>query len=133
MPAWVVMAIAVGAAFMVFDVEFRSEVYTFTFGEIVLVLGLFFATPLSLIVGRLVGELLFLTLREHQPLRKLAMNLSAIFAETVVLLTVQQALFADDGHSRAAQLARRTRRRRRRRSGRVSPRSPRPCGGTVAR
>ena len=47
MPVWVVAAIAIGSAFMVFDVEFRSETYTFTFSEIVLVLGLFFATPLS--------------------------------------------------------------------------------------
>ncbi len=95
MPVWVVAAIAIGAAFMVFDVEFRSETYTFTFSEIVLVLGLFFATPLSLIAGRLAGELIFLTVRERQPLRKLAVNLSAFFAETVVLLTVQQALIGE--------------------------------------
>ncbi len=95
MPAWVVAAIAIGAAFMVFDVEFRSEVYTFTFSEIVLVLGLFFATPLGLVVGRLGGEFLFLTIRERQPLRKLVLNLSAFFAETVVLLTVQQALLGE--------------------------------------
>jgi diguanylate cyclase (GGDEF)-like protein len=95
MPAWVVALLAIGAAFMVFDVEFRSEVYTFTFSEIVLVLGLFFATPLGLIAGRLGGELLYLTVRERQPLRKLAMNLSAFFAETVVLLTVQQALLGE--------------------------------------
>ena len=95
MPAWVVAAIAIGAAFMVFDVEFRSEVYTFTFSEIVLVLGLFFATPLGLVVGRLGGEFLFLTVRERQPLRKLVLNLSAFFAETVVLLTVQQALLGE--------------------------------------
>jgi len=94
MPVWVVAALAIGAAFMVFDVEFRSETYTFTFSEMVLVLGLFFATPLALVAGRLGGELLFLTLRERQPLRKLVMNLSAFFAETVMLLTVQQALLS---------------------------------------
>ncbi len=44
MPAWVIAVLAVGAAFMVFDVEFRSETYTFTFSEMVLVLGLFFAS-----------------------------------------------------------------------------------------
>jgi diguanylate cyclase (GGDEF)-like protein len=92
MPVWVVVLLAIGTAFMVFDVEFRSESYTFTFSEMVLVLGLFFATPVGLVAGRLAGELLFLTIRERQPLRKLTMNLSAVFAETVVLLTVQQAL-----------------------------------------
>ncbi len=94
MPAWVVALLAIGAAFLVFDVEFRSETYTFTFSEMVLILGLFFATPLSLVIGRLGGELLFLTVRERQPLRKLVMNLSAFFAETVVLLMVQQALLS---------------------------------------
>ncbi len=94
MPVWVVALITVGTAFMVFDVEFRSEVYTFTFGEMVLILGLFFASPVSLIVGRVVGELLFLTLRERQPVMKLVMNLSSILAETVVLLSVQQVLLA---------------------------------------
>ncbi|MDJ0771114.1 MAG: EAL domain-containing protein, partial [Ilumatobacter sp.] len=95
MPVWAVAALAVAGALMVFDVEFRSETYTFTFAELVLVLGLFFATPASLIVGRLGGELLFLTIRERQPLRKLSMNLSAFFAETVVLFTVQQALMPE--------------------------------------
>jgi diguanylate cyclase (GGDEF)-like protein len=47
------------------------------------------------VIGRLTGELVFLTVREHQPVRKLAMNLSAFFAETVVLLTVQQALIGE--------------------------------------
>jgi diguanylate cyclase (GGDEF)-like protein len=94
-PAWVIALLAIVGALMVFDVEFRSETYTFTFAELVLVLGLFFATPLGLLVGRLGGELFFLTVRERQPLRKLVLNLSAFFAETVVLLMVQQALLPE--------------------------------------
>ncbi|MFW2336204.1 hypothetical protein, partial [Ilumatobacter sp.] len=94
MPAWMIAVLAVGSAFMVFDVEFRSETYTFTFSEMVLVLGLFFASPVGLVIGRLAGELVFLTVRERQPLRKLVMNLSAFFAETVVLLMVQQTLLS---------------------------------------
>ncbi len=92
LPIWAMAAASIAAAFLVFHVEFRSETYTFTFSEIVLVVGLYFATPLGLVIGRLIGETIFLTARERQPLRKLVMNLSAFFAETVVLLTVQQAL-----------------------------------------
>ncbi len=92
MPWWAIAGVAIIAAFMVFDVEFRSETYTFTFSEIVLVLGLFFATPVALVGGRLAGELLFLALRERQRVRKLTVNLTVAFSETVVLLLVQQAL-----------------------------------------
>jgi diguanylate cyclase (GGDEF)-like protein len=87
-----VAALAFASSFLVFNVEFRRESYTFTFGEIVLVIGLFFASPLGLVVGRLIGEAVFLLAREHQPPRKLLMNLSAGFAETVALLIVTQTL-----------------------------------------
>ncbi len=92
LPLWAVALISIATGPMVFDVEFRRETYTFTFSEIVLVIGLFFASPIHLVGGRLLGEFLFLTIRERQPVRKLVMNLSAFFAETVVLLAVQQAL-----------------------------------------
>ncbi len=91
-PVWAVAALAIAGSLMVFDVEFRSETYTFTFSEIVLVLGLYFASPLALVTGRLSGELLFLTIRERQPARKIVLNLATFFAETVVLIAVQQAL-----------------------------------------
>lgn len=91
-PIWGVALITIASGPMVFDVEFRRETYTFTLSEIVLVLGLFFATPMALIGGRLLGEFLFLTIRERQPIRKLVVNLSAFLAETVVLVGVQQTL-----------------------------------------
>ena len=102
LPIWAVALIAIVSGPMVFDVEFRRETYTFTFSEIILVLGLFFASPLTLVCGRLLGELVFLSVHERQPVRKIVLNLSAFFAETVVLLTVQQALL---GHLDARQPA----------------------------
>jgi diguanylate cyclase (GGDEF)-like protein len=90
-PFWGISAITIACAFLVFDVDFRRETYTFTFNEIVLVIGAFFATPVGFVLGRLIGEALFLTIRERQPLRKLALNLSVIAAECVALLVVVQA------------------------------------------
>jgi diguanylate cyclase (GGDEF)-like protein len=92
MPFWAVGILAFATAFLVFNVEFRRETYTFTFAEIVLVVGLFFAAPAHFIVGRLLGELAFLVIRERQQPRKLIMNLSAFFAESVVLVAIEQML-----------------------------------------
>jgi diguanylate cyclase (GGDEF)-like protein len=91
-PFWGIAALTFGSAFMVFHVEFRRENYTFTFSELVLVVGLFFASPLHLVAGRLLGEAVYLVGHERQRPRKLSMNLAAVSAETVVLLLVQQAL-----------------------------------------
>ncbi len=89
---WSIALIAIAAEFMVFDVEFRREVYSFTFSEMPLVLGLFLASPRDLVIGRLVGELLFLVVRERQPPRKLALNLAAFLGETTMLLAAHDLL-----------------------------------------
>ena len=91
---WMIAVAAITAELMVFDVEFRREVYTFTFSEVVLVLGLLLADPIHLVIGRFVGEAIFLVVRERQTPRKLALNLSAFLAETTVLLSVHRMLGA---------------------------------------
>ncbi len=89
---WLIALLAIAAEFMVFDVEYRREVYSFTFSEVPLVLGLFLAEPRDLLVGRMVGELLYLVLRERQPARKVVLNLASFLAETTTLLLVFDAL-----------------------------------------
>ncbi|MFN8023233.1 MAG: EAL domain-containing protein [Acidimicrobiales bacterium] len=83
---WMVAVLAVAAEFMVFDVEFRREVYSFTFSEVPMVLGLFLAHPRDLVIGRLLGELLFLVARERQPPRKVVLNMASFLTEMTVLL-----------------------------------------------
>jgi diguanylate cyclase (GGDEF)-like protein len=87
---WVIALISVGAEFMVFSIEFRRDVYTFTFSEVPLVLGLMLASPLQLIIGRLVGEAIFLIVKQRQPIRKLSLNLASFFGECVVMLLCYQ-------------------------------------------
>jgi diguanylate cyclase (GGDEF)-like protein len=89
---WSIAGISIAAELMVFHVEFRKEVYSFTFSEIPLVLGLFFATPLQLVFGRLLGEALFLIVKERQVIKKLTLNLASFLAECVALLAVYQLL-----------------------------------------
>jgi diguanylate cyclase (GGDEF)-like protein len=92
LPWWGIAMLAIAAESMVFHVRFRRELHTFTFSEIPLVIGLFFASPTDLIVGRLVGEAVFLIVRERQAFRKLSLNLASFLAECVVLLVVYDLL-----------------------------------------
>ena len=64
---WSIALLAIAAEFMVFDVEFRREVYSFTFSEMPMVLGLFLADPRDLILGRLLGELVYLVVSSDNP------------------------------------------------------------------
>src|SRR5262245_28891371 len=66
LPWWVLALAFAAAGVLVFDIEVHREAHTFTFSEVPLVLGLLFAGPASLIVGRLVGETGILTIRERQ-------------------------------------------------------------------
>src|SRR3954471_2578561 len=64
---WWAMALGFAAAGMLsFDVEIHREAHSFTFSEVPLVLGLVFAGPAALIVGRVVGETAVLAIRERQ-------------------------------------------------------------------
>src|SRR4051812_8805947 len=90
LPWWGVALIAVASEAMVFHIEFRRDLHSFTFSEIPLVLGLLLASPVALIAGRLTGALAYLVLRERQPLRKLTLNMTSFLAECAVLLAVFQ-------------------------------------------
>ncbi len=89
--AW--WALAVGFALaetLKFHLEIDHETHTFTFSEAPLVLGLLFASPLGLIVARMVGELVYLLLDERTRLHKVFFNLSMFLAECVAALALLQ-------------------------------------------
>jgi diguanylate cyclase (GGDEF)-like protein len=89
---WAIAIISIVVELMAFDLEFRRAVYTFTFSEIPLVLGLFLASPMHLIIGRLVGELIFLTVKSRQPFRKWSLNIASFLGECAVAVVVAQGL-----------------------------------------
>jgi diguanylate cyclase (GGDEF)-like protein len=91
---WSIAPLALIAQTMAFEVEFRRETYAFTFSEIPMLLGLFLAGPLNLLVGRLLGEVVFLAIRERRLNRKIALNLASFLTETTMLLAVHHALGA---------------------------------------
>ena len=89
---WSLAIMSILAELMIFNVEFRKELYSFTFSEIPLILGLFLASPVQLIIGRLVGATIILVVKERQSSVKLVLNLASFFGECVVLLGVSTLL-----------------------------------------
>ncbi|HYA44999.1 MAG TPA: hypothetical protein VED59_05290, partial [Acidimicrobiales bacterium] len=78
---WELAAGFAAADIFVFHIEINRDAHTFSLSEMPFVLGLFFASPAQLIVGRLVGEAVVLVFYERQTLVKLTFNLSLFFAE----------------------------------------------------
>ena len=73
---------------LLFHLEIREEAHSFSLSELPLVIGFFFAAPWSIVVGRLLGELLYLTLIRRQTLLKLIFNLAMHGAEVSVAVLV---------------------------------------------
>jgi diguanylate cyclase (GGDEF)-like protein len=63
-----------------------------------LVLGLFFATPLSLLVGRLLGAAVVMIVHRRTPALKTTLNLTLMATETCLAVTVFHALAPAPGH-----------------------------------
>ena len=93
---WWLLAVCFGLAeVLVFHIEVRREAISFTLSEVPLTLGLLFASPLALIVGRLIGEAVLLALIERQQARRVLTNLAVFFAECATAVTVFHALPGD--------------------------------------
>jgi diguanylate cyclase (GGDEF)-like protein len=88
LPWW---SLAVGFAateIFVIHLERGRETHTFSLVEIPLVVGLYLASPLQLVVSRLVGSGLALVIHRRQRPAKLAFNLSLFSLETCVAVEV---------------------------------------------
>jgi diguanylate cyclase (GGDEF)-like protein len=92
LPWWLLAACFGLAEVLVFHIEVRRDAITFSLSELPLTLALLFASPMALVVGRLVGEAAVLTLRERQQPRKVLTNLAVFLAETTTALVVFHAL-----------------------------------------
>ncbi len=72
----------------VVHLEFGRHAHSFSMSEFALVLGLFFASPLDLILANVIANALVLTIHRRQPLLKLAFNLSQFALQTSVAVSV---------------------------------------------
>src|SRR5439155_25968292 len=72
----------------VVQVEVREGTVSFSLSEIPLVLGLFFATPTSLVLGQVLGAATALALHRRQKAIKLAFNVSLLALEACLALVL---------------------------------------------
>ncbi len=88
-PWWIIAIAFAITETVVFHLEIYREAHSFSFSEIPLIIALFFCSPLTLVVGRLVGEAVALS-RTRQPPLKVSLNLATFFAECVAAVAVFQ-------------------------------------------
>ncbi|HET6811347.1 MAG TPA: EAL domain-containing protein, partial [Acidimicrobiales bacterium] len=73
---------------LIFHLEIRDEAHSFSLSELPLVIGFFFASPWAIVLGRVLGELLYLTIARRQALLKLTFNLAMHMGEVSVAVLV---------------------------------------------
>lgn len=77
---------------LVFHIEVRREAITFPLSELPLLLGLFFASPYALLVGRVLGSLLVVVFHERQSPRKVVLNLATFLIDGTTAVVVFHSL-----------------------------------------
>ena len=85
---WHLALLYLGAEMTVVHFHFRSNTHSFSLSEIPLVLGLFFADPMALIAGQLLGNAIALALGRRQSPIKLVFNLAQFSLTTGLAIMV---------------------------------------------
>jgi hypothetical protein len=91
-PWSIVAAALVLAGILVVHIPFRRNVYSFTFSELPLVVGLFFLAPGELVLAQVVGALVGLVIRRHQSPMKAALNIGICVVQSSAAVLVFRAI-----------------------------------------
>jgi diguanylate cyclase (GGDEF)-like protein len=90
---WWAMALAFAATeAFVLHIQTRREAQTISFSEVPLVVGLFFAAPVAIVVGRVVASVVAMTGYRRTPPMKVCFNVALLTAETCLAIAVFNAL-----------------------------------------
>ncbi|HXA28465.1 MAG TPA: EAL domain-containing protein [Candidatus Angelobacter sp.] len=85
---WLIALFIAFAESYAVHIHLRRHAHTMAMAEVPMVLALFFAAPTALVIGRVVGSAVALTLHRRQPPLKLAFNVSMFALETALLVVV---------------------------------------------
>jgi diguanylate cyclase (GGDEF)-like protein len=96
LPWWLLAAGFAATEACVFHVQTKREARTVSISELPLVLGLFFASPLQLLAGRLVGSALVFLVHRRSSVLKTSWNLALLGLQTAVAVALFS-LIADGG------------------------------------
>jgi diguanylate cyclase (GGDEF)-like protein len=88
LPWWLLAVGFAATEACVLHIQIKREAQTVSISELPLVLGLFFAAPLDLLAGRLVGSLAILLFHRRSSTLKTIWNLSAIGLQTAVAVAL---------------------------------------------
>jgi hypothetical protein len=94
-PWWVLAAAFALTESAVLHVQTRREAQTVSISELPLVLGLFFAEPSELVLGRLIGSLAVMVLVRRSSALKTSFNVALFATEALVALVVFHSLAGD--------------------------------------
>jgi signal transduction histidine kinase len=97
LPWWALIGMYYLAEVMIVHLQFRREAYTFSLGEIPLVLGLYFVTPNELILAAIIGIGSALAFHRRQSILKLVFNLSHFSLEAGLAATVFHTVIQEPG------------------------------------
>jgi diguanylate cyclase (GGDEF)-like protein len=90
---WWAMAIAFACTeTFVLNIQARRETQTISFSELPLVLGLFFASPLALLAGRILASAAVMIVVRRSPAMKITLNVALLLAETSVAIALFTAI-----------------------------------------
>ena len=82
---WWALAIAFATVeIFVIHIPVQRDTHTVSLSEVAFILGLALLPPLELIMARLVGSSVALTMHRRQPIIKLAFNVSLFYLEVVI-------------------------------------------------
>jgi diguanylate cyclase (GGDEF)-like protein len=94
LPWWAIALAFAATETFVLNIQVRRETQALSLSEIPLVLGLFFASPLSLLAGRLLASAVVMIGHRRSPPLKIAFNLALFVTETCVSIALFHALTA---------------------------------------
>jgi diguanylate cyclase (GGDEF)-like protein len=99
LPWWLLAVGFAATEACVLHIQIRREAQTVSTSELPLVLGLFFAAPLELLVGRLVGSVAILVIQRRSSALKTVWNLAAVSLQTAVAVALFDLVSAGHGET----------------------------------
>jgi diguanylate cyclase (GGDEF)-like protein len=97
LPWWVLGLAFLATEIFVLNVQARRETQTISLSEIPLVLGLFFAAPLTLLLTWVLASALVMVVLRRSPPVKVAFNVALLIGSTSVAISLFSALAPDTG------------------------------------
>src|SRR4051794_14048515 len=88
LPWWLLAAAFAATEACVLHIQIKREAQTVSISELPLVLGLFFASPLELLIGRLIGSAAILVFHRRSSALKTTWNLASVSVQTAVAVAL---------------------------------------------